>query len=125
MNIEELLKRVSASRNLSNNDSITTEDILEAIKKLKVLGSNIKEIPSKDSYIIHAAPAELNSDHINISKAAHQTQGYVNRSMLREQLDWSDERVEKALNELIMEGVVWIDNQDARGENLYWFPGLK
>lgn len=131
MSIEELLSRVLASRNVSKNanlqstDSITQEDILEAIRKLKILGSNIKEIPSKNSYIVHATPAELNSDHLDITQAAHSTNGYVSHTMLKEKLDWSDERIQKALNELIMEGITWLDNQGPEGQTLHWFPGLK
>lgn len=131
MTAEELLSRVLASRNVSKNanlqstDSITIEDLLEAIKKLKVLGSNIREIPSKNSYIIHATPAELNSDHIYISQNAHSTGGYVSRELLREKLSWPDERTQKALDELVMEGVVWLDTQGPNNETLYWFPGLQ
>lgn len=126
MPIEELLKRVLASRNVSRNanirstDSITVDDILEAIRKLKVLGSNIKEIPSGNSWIIHATPAELNADLveiIQISKAC------VSHNCLMEQLSWSDERIQKALDELIMEGIVWVDKQGPDGHDLYWFPG--
>lgn len=128
MPIEELLSRVLASRNVSKNlqstDSITIEDLLEAIKKLKVLGSNIRAIPSKNSYLIHATPAELNSDHVDLSQVAHSTQGYISHSLLRDKLDWSDERIQKALGELIMEGIIWTDHQGPDGETLYWFPGL-
>lgn len=132
MSIEELHSRVLASRNVSKNanlrstETITKEDILEAIKKLKVLGSNIKEIPTKDnSYVIHATPAELNSSHIDITQVAHASKGYVSKPMLREKLDWSDDRIQKSLDELIMEGMVWVDSQGPDGETLYWFPGLK
>lgn len=132
MSIEELQSRVIASRNVSKNanlrstETITTEDILEAIKKLKVLGSNIKEIPTRNnSYVIHATPAELNSSHIDITQVAHSSKGHVSKPMLREKLNWSDERIEKSLDELIMEGMVWVDNQGPGGEILYWFPGLK
>lgn len=131
MTIEELLSRVLASRNVAKNvnlqstDSITTEDLLEAIKKLKILGSNIREIPSKSSYIIHATPAELNSDHIDISQCAHSIGGYVSQGLLGDQLQWSDERIQKALDELIMEGVVWLDEQGPNNKPLYWFPGLQ
>lgn len=131
MPIEELLQRVLASRNVSKNanlrttDSITAEDLLEAIKKLRVLGSNIRDIPSKGSYLIQATPAELNSDHVHITQVAHDTEGYVSSSMLRDKLDWSDERIDKALKELVMEAIVWLDEQGPDGEPLYWFPGLK
>lgn len=109
---------------LSNKNS-TKDDILEAIRKLKVLGSNIRAIQSEDSYIIHATPAELNSDHTYIAQQAHSTQGYVSQTTLKESLDWTEERLKKALDELIMEGIIWIDNQGPDGEMLYWFPGLK
>lgn len=132
MSIEELHQRVLASRNVSQNanlrstDSITKEDILEAIKKLKVLGSNIREVPTKDnSYVIHATPAELNSSHVDIAQLAHSTNGYVSHPILREKLDWSHERISKSLDELIMEGMIWTDEQGPGGETLYWFPGLK
>lgn len=131
MPIGELLQRVIASRsvsknaNLSSTDSITTEDILEAIKKLRVLGSNIKEIPSKGSYLIQATPAELNSDHVHITQVAHETEGYVSPALLHDKLDWPEERIDKALKELVMESIVWLDDQGPGGEQLYWFPGLK
>lgn len=131
MSIEELLKRVLASRNvsesknLSSTDSITTEDILEAIKKLRVLGSNIREIPNKNSYIIHATPAELNSDHLDITQVAHSTHGYVTLSILSEKLEWNEARIRKALDELIMEGIIWVDSQGPDSETLYWFSGLR
>lgn len=122
MTIEELLSRVRGNKSA---DSITIEDILEAIKKLRVLNSNIKAIPSKNSYIIQATPAEMNSDHIDITQCAHSTQGYVSHSLLRERLSWSDERISKALDELVMEGFIWLDRQGSDGEDLFWFPSLQ
>ena len=132
MSIEELHERLLAARNVSSNanlkstDSITKSDILEAIKKLKALGSNIREIPTGDkSYVIHATPAELNSSHIDITQIAHTNRGFVSPSILREKFDWSDERITKSLDELVMEGLVWIDKQGPEREVSYWFPGLK
>lgn len=128
--MEELLSRVLASRSISNSnhlkhsDSITAEDILEALKKLKVLGCNIKEIPSKGSYIIHATPAELNSDHLELAQIAHSTKGYVCYSLAVEKLNWSEHRIQKALEELTMEGIVWVDDQEPNSPPLYWFPSL-
>lgn len=131
MTIEELQDRVTAARNVSKNsnlkstDSITTDDLLEAIKKLRVLNSNIRALPSKNSYIIHSTPAEMNSDHIDITQCAHNTQGYVSKALLRDRLSWPDERIQKALDELIMEGMVWLDEQGPDGEHVFWFPSLK
>jgi len=121
MSIEELHKRVLASR---KDDSITSEDILEAIKKLEVLGSNIRAVKTKSSYVIQSTPAELNSDHIEITRLAHSAGGHFSESELVSQLDWTSERTSKAINELIMEGIIWVDNQGLSGETLYWFPGI-
>lgn len=125
MTIEELRTRVLASRNVkSDTDSITAEDILTAIRKLKSLGSNIREIPSKGSYIIHSTPAELNSDHICVTQIAHSSNGCVSCSSLVNNLSWSEERARKVLDELIMEGIVWVDNPGENKETLHWFSGL-
>jgi ESCRT-II complex subunit VPS22 len=128
MPIEELRERLLASRNVSahlrTTDSITKSDILEAIKKLKVLGSNIQAVPTKDnSYVIHASPAELSSSHVDITQIAHSNKGYVSRSLIKQKLNWYDERIDKSLDELVMEGMVWVDEPD-QCETLYWFPGL-
>lgn len=114
--LEELKEKVSASR--KNSESITTNDILQAIKKLRVFGS-IKEIPSRDSYLIQAA--EMNSDQLEITQVAHSNHGCVSHSLLSQSLKWSSERIQRALDDFVMEGLVWVDDQE---EKLYWFPGL-
>lgn len=129
MQMDELLTRVTASRNSGNNsnlastDSITADDIMNAIDKLAVLGGTIKVLPSKGTYLIHAVPAELSSDHLSLTQLAHANNGYISRAQILSQPNWSDDRTTKALDELIMEGLVWIDNHE--DETLYWFPGLK
>lgn len=122
MSIEELHSRVIASR---GGDPITKEDILEAIKKLKVLGNNIREVQTDNSFVIHATPAELNADHIDISRLAHSSRGHISQSQVMDKLGWTEERTRKALDELIMEGMVWVDNQSPERETLHWFPGIK
>lgn len=127
LSMDELLSRVVTSRSasLSSTDSITADDIIEAIKKLSVLGGNVKVISSKNSYVIHATPSELNSDQTEVSRLAHSKDGRVTADELRREFSWMDERIDKALGELIMEGVVWIDNQGENGKPMYWFPSLR
>lgn len=128
MTMEELLERVSHSRTTKSSkgvESITANDILVAIKKLKPLGSNIKEVKTGSSYIIYATPAELNSDHLEIAQLAHSTKGQFSSELIKEKFpDWSDERIQRDVNELIMEGIIWIDEQGPEGQKLYWFAGL-
>lgn len=36
---------------------------------------------------------------------------------------WGDQRIDRALKQLVQSGMVWIDDQ-ADPERLYWFPSL-
>ncbi|KAG9510298.1 Stress-induced-phosphoprotein 1 [Fragariocoptes setiger] len=129
MPMDELISRVLSSRNATNenlakSDSVNAEDVINAIDKLSVLGGNIKILPSKGTYIIHAVPAELNSDHLLLTQLAHSNGGYITKPLMSINSDWPEQRISKAIDELIMEGLVWIDTQTADHEPSYWFPGL-
>ena len=44
--------------------------------------------------------------------------------MLTKELSWSEERAIKAINDMIMEGIIWVDKQAPNGQTWFWFPGL-
>lgn len=131
MSIEELLTRVKGSRNVArvksssaSNDEITIDDILRAIEKLSKLGGGIKAIPSGKTFIIQSVAAELSMDNLAVMSKAQQSGGHVDQALLMDSLRWTPERAEKALNDLVMEAIVWIDKQTPTGTIWYWFPGL-
>lgn len=131
MTIHELLNRVKASRNVAkiksssaSNDEITVDDILRAIEKLSKLGGGIRAIPSGKTFIIQSVAAELSMDNVTVMSKAQESGGHVDQVLLIDSLGWSPERAEKALNDLIMEAIVWIDKQTPTGAVWYWFPGL-
>lgn len=130
MQLRDLLQRVKASRNVakvkfnSTADEIEEEDVLKAIEKLSKLGGGIKAIPSAKTYIVQSVPSELSMDSTVVLLQAQERGGHVDLSSLITAHKWSNERATKVINQMIMEGVVWIDNQTPNGETFYWFPGL-
>lgn len=128
--IEELLRRVKDSRNVAKaksnktTEDITIDDILKAIEKLAILGNGIKVIPCGRSYIIQSVAAELSMDSVVVVQTARDNGGCVNMSSLVNKMNWSRERASKILNQLVMEGVLWIDEQTCDGETAFWCPGL-
>lgn len=121
MTLDELRLKVISSRGRKEED-ITIDDLQRAIEKLKVLGEGFRLIPTERRYIVQSVPAELSMDHTNIIQQAEGT-GCISESILREKLNWASDRIQKALNDLVKEGLVWVDDQGSN-ERLYWFPGL-
>ena len=122
MSLEELLFRLVTASGRNRQD-VTLNDLLAAIKKLKVLGNGFSLIPvTKGRYLVQAVPVELTMDHTAVIQQA-EAKGYVTVSGLKQTMKWTDERASRALDYMIKEGLIWVDDQ-SKGERLYWFPGL-
>lgn len=67
-------------------------------------------------------PKELNTDQSAVLEAA-QVLGYVSVSMLRANLGWQRARAQTALEDLMGEGMLWVDKQ-APDEWEYWSPSF-
>lgn len=119
--IDELRQRVIKSRSKKSQE-ISVDDLLRAIKKLKVLGNGFTVIPMGRTYMIQSVPGELSMDHTTVIQQAQST-GYVTKSNLTKELKWEEERANRALGYLVKEGLVWVDDQ-AQPEGHYWFPSL-
>ena len=130
MQLTDLLARVKNSRNVarvkynSSADEIEQEDVLKAIEKLSKLGGGIKAIASGKTFIIQSVPSELSMDSTAVLLQAQEKGGHVSLSSIVSTVNWSRERAIKVLNQMIMEGVVWVDEQTPDGETWFWFPGL-
>lgn len=120
-----------------------SDDITRAVQKLRVLGGGFDIIGAGECRLIRSVPCELNADHNSVIAAAERT-GYTVASELQRLHQWSRERTMNALvreaaaagataplradprgaaqNQLLHEGMVWVDGQDA--EPRYWFPSL-
>lgn len=97
------------------------DDILRAVGTLKPLGSSYSVIKVGSKPYIRSVPKELNIDQSAVLEAV-QVLGYVSVSMLMVNLKWSRPRAQTALEDLMGEGMLWVDKQCAEWE--YWSPGF-
>ncbi|GIY04472.1 vacuolar-sorting protein SNF8 [Caerostris darwini] len=126
MTLDELRKLLIKSRNITaKQEDIGYDDLLRAIDKLKALGEGFRTIAcgSTKDFIVQSVPAELNVDHTKVIQRAN-TAGFITVTILVEEFNWEKMRAEKAIFDLIREGLVWIDEQ-FESEPSYWFPGLQ
>lgn len=121
--LEDLRKLVMKSRSVAGKqEDIQNDDLLRAVDKLKVLGEGFRVISSNNNYIVQSVPSELSADHTNVIQKASDS-GYVTVSILMSVFNWEKMRAERAVFELVREGLIWVDEQFAN-EASYWFPGL-
>lgn len=97
------------------------DDILRAVGTLKPLGSSFSVIKVGSKPYIRSVPKELNTDQSAVLEAV-QVLGYVSVSMLMANLHWPRARAQTALEDLLSEGMLWIDKQAVEWE--YWSPGF-
>lgn len=121
LELSELRERLNRSR----EQEVSTEDILLATKKLKIFGNSFQvHALGKDRYIIQSIPGELSLQETKaLTVAAGQETGSITKSLLIKELAWNEMRTQQAIDKLISEGLVWVDEQN-EGEHSYWFPSL-
>ncbi|CAI9584218.1 unnamed protein product [Staurois parvus] len=119
--LAELHQQVLKGRGKLTQD-VSQDDIIRAIKKLKVLGSGFGIIPVGGSYLVQSVPAELNMDHTVVLQLAEK-KGYVTVGEIQSSLNWEKERAKHVLEHLLKEGLAWLDLQ-ADGDPQYWLPAL-
>ncbi|XP_075950278.1 vacuolar-sorting protein SNF8 [Anarhichas minor] len=119
--LDELHQRVLKGRGKYAQD-VSQDDLMRAIKKLKVMGSGFGMIPVGGSYLVQSVPAELNMDHTVVLQLAEK-KGFVTVSEIKESLKWEKERACHVLDHLLKEGLAWLDSQAAE-EAQYWLPAL-
>lgn len=125
LEIGELKERLSRTRRQKKQQDITTEDILLATRKLKIFGNSFQvHSLGKDRYIIQSIPGELSLQETKaLSVAANQEKGSITKSLLMRDLGWNEVRTQQAIDKLISEGLVWVDEQSEDEAN-YYFPSL-
>nr|ADO27879.1 vacuolar-sorting protein snf8 [Ictalurus furcatus] len=119
--LDELHQRVLKGRGKFAQD-VSQDDLVRAIKKLKAMGNGFGMIPVGGSYLVQSVPAELNMDHTVVLQLAEK-KGYVTVSEIKDNLKWEKERACHVLDDLLKEGLAWLDTQ-AAGEPQYWLPAL-
>ena len=105
---------------------ISHDDVLRAIKKLKILGNGFTVIPlGSGRFLVQSIPGELSMDQTAILQLAEANGGYVNASSLKDELGWEMERSNRSLDKLVSDGLAWIDYQhEDECHPLYWIPSI-
>ncbi|RMB94802.1 hypothetical protein DUI87_28781 [Hirundo rustica rustica] len=119
--LQELQQQVLKGRGKFAQD-VSQDDLLRAIKKLKVLGNGFGIIPVGGTFLVQSVPAELNMDHTVVLQLAEK-KGFVTVSEIRDSLKWETERARQVLEHLLKEGLAWLDAQ-APAEPQFWLPAL-
>ena len=103
------------------NDPDVRDDIVRSIGALEPLGPGLSvvKLASGEQYI-RSIPKELNPDQATVLEVAGMIGGYISVGLLRLNLGWEDERSKSVLEELAVEGMVWVD--DDAEEREYWIP---
>ena len=66
---------------------------------------------------------ELSEDHKTVMTLAEsQGNGALSLQIINQELEWPQQRIDVAMQILLREGLVWVDNQGEHVE--YWFPSL-
>eukprot|EP01026_Neomeris_dumetosa_P036706 TRINITY_DN29660_c0_g1_i2.p1 TRINITY_DN29660_c0_g1~~TRINITY_DN29660_c0_g1_i2.p1 ORF type:complete len:283 (-),score=27.57 TRINITY_DN29660_c0_g1_i2:239-970(-) len=120
MDLQTLRKYVLKRRG-SKADPVSEDDIIRAIKKLKVLGGGFDIVKIGDRSFVRSVPGELNLDKNKIIELA-QEKGFVSVQMVQTQVGWDVTRITDTLLDLLKEGLAMVDDGAEDGIRLYWFP---
>ncbi|KAK4167627.1 EAP30/Vps36 family-domain-containing protein [Cladorrhinum sp. PSN259] len=124
--VRKVVERLNKGRNGNGDGSlgegVTEDDILRAVATLKPLGSAYSVVKVGSKPYIRSVPKELNTDQSSVLEAV-QVLGYVSVSMLMVNLKWARARAQTVLEDLVGEGMLWVDKQ-SEGEWEYWSPGF-
>ncbi|KAF9196936.1 ESCRT-II subunit protein snf8 [Haplosporangium sp. Z 11] len=101
---------------------ITEDDVLRSIKTLAPLGSGFQVLQLGDKKMVSSVPRELNKDQSVVLALVQKTNGHVNVNTIVERLGWEAGRSKTALDTLLEDSLMWIDQQAEPHE--YWVPGF-
>ncbi|GMR41692.1 hypothetical protein PMAYCL1PPCAC_11887, partial [Pristionchus mayeri] len=123
MTVEELRTRLLRSRSRTRKETITADDVLRAVEKLKVLGNGFELIPlGGGRFLVQSVPGELSMDHSRVLQLAEDA-AYVTKELIIDRLRWDEARAQSVLDHLVKEGLAWVDSQPTDTVQ-YWVPSL-
>ncbi|GAA48847.1 vacuolar-sorting protein SNF8 [Clonorchis sinensis] len=124
MPLTELLSQLNAFKS-SHMSEVTADDVQRSIRKLRCLGTGFTlfSLPGGLS-LVQSVPGEMGSDKTSVLGLAESTDGHTTLSSCTKHYQWSEDRARTALNQLVQEGMAWVDDLDPHGERVFWFPSL-
>ncbi|KAL3475248.1 EAP30/Vps36 family-domain-containing protein [Aspergillus californicus] len=119
LGVEECRKQVGKGKAIGSGLEVTDDDVLRAVKSLEPLGSGFSIIHVGSKQYIRSIPKELNTDQATVLEVI-QVLGYVSVPMLQVNLKWEQARATTVIDDLLADGLVWVDLQCPIKE--YWSP---
>lgn len=115
-----LAKRKTRLGTASAASAVSEKDVEVAIKKLGTLGGGFRTIKVGKSTMIVSVPNELDGDIMRVMAVGNEGSNGITVDQIIVATQWSRDRVERAVQRLLQEGMTWLDTY--KGENYYWFP---
>lgn len=124
MSMKELISRLSENVNLET--PITDSDVKKLFHILESLGGGFEFININGKQWLKFSSTSsggkgMSSDQQKIYEMCEFMGGYVTVKLLRDNYGWDTIRCSNVLEELIMDGYLWIDSQAESGVQ-YWVP---
>jgi ESCRT-II complex subunit VPS22 len=122
--LQQRTTRFNISDSNSKKKKIPKSDLQVAIQKLGKLGGGFRTVDVGSSTMIVSVPTELDQDHMQVLTAAQQLDGCTGLTVddVVRSTGWGAERVERALELLLQEGMAWLDVH--QGRTYYWITSL-
>jgi len=117
--VGECRRRVGKGKTIGGGLEVSDDDILRAVKSLEPLGSGFSIVCVGSKQFIRSVPKELNTDQATVLEVI-QVLGFVTVSMLEVNLKWEEARAKTVIDDLLADGLVWLDGQCEESE--YWSP---
>uniref|UniRef100_A0A914HGS4 Vacuolar-sorting protein SNF8 n=1 Tax=Globodera rostochiensis TaxID=31243 RepID=A0A914HGS4_GLORO len=123
--VDELRNRLMRSRSRTRKEPISHDDVIRAVKKLKVLGHGFELVSlGGDRFLIQSVPGELSMDDVRVLQLAEETGGHVSEALIVNRLRWEEQRARCVLDRLVKDGRAWVDEQEMDVGAVFWFPSL-
>ncbi|OAA57220.1 ESCRT-2 complex, Snf8 [Cordyceps fumosorosea ARSEF 2679] len=122
VSLAQVRERVSREKVAGGGGAVTEDDVRRAVATLAPLGGGYAVVAVGDTEYVRSVPRELGGDQAACVEAA-QVLGYVSVGMLRDNLGWEPARCETVIDDLVGQGMLWVDKQTG-GEWQYWSPAF-
>lgn len=120
--IAQLVETMNAERVKSGGETITEDDIVRAVATLEPVSPGFTVMQLGGKTMLRSIPKELNMDQARVIEAIGFMGGYVSTQILVDNMAWERARAQNTIDDLIADGLVWMDDQVDGGEPEFWSP---
>lgn len=122
LELDQLYKKLVKTRG-QYKEAITKEDLIQALKNLKALGSGFQLIKTRKTYLVQSIPSDMSDDPMKVVSLAENQGGSISINDLVKNEGWTHRRAEGILQGLLHSSQAWLD-KTPDGDVIYWFPSV-